>query len=95
MGRRAISGGKETQERYGYTQNRTLREEPRVFSSSAHSIQVTFLWSKQELPDVDGREIPIHDVSFAVFSERAYLSVTWQSRDGLVSICFEISGGGN
>lgn len=73
MGRRAISDGEETQERHCYTQNITRSEKTRVFSPECpqHSSHIPLV--KQELPDVDGREIHVHDVSFSVFSERVYL----------------------
>ena len=42
---------------------------------SAHRNQVTFSLSKQELPEVVGREIHIHDVSSAGFSKYIFLSL--------------------
>lgn len=42
-----------------------------------------------------GKEIHIHDVSSAGFSEKVYLSVTLKSRADLASLCSEISGGGS
>lgn len=76
-------------------QSITLREEPKV-SSADWPQQSSDLFSVQaRVTEMVGREIPIHDVSSAGFSERVCHSVTLKLRVDLVSLCFDISEAAN